>query len=131
MHWSVDIETIRSLLGEELDLQDSDILTDAILIPVLEQVRMYCARALDTTSEEERKLVKVAVAHLVAATVMAMAPRMASSKLGDSTVTYVTGDVDQRADALERKAWSLLDAVCVTGYVTFPAFRLAPGGGRR
>lgn len=131
MPWYIDIAAIRRLLaGTDAEgLTDDELVSDVILVPVIQQIKKRCPGIIDTTDPDTQAVIKIVVARLIAASYIGQEQRITTSRLGDSSVSFHAGDVESRATDMARSAWDLLGTVCgAESPGSGIGFALAPAG---
>lgn len=128
--WAVNIAVIKTILGiSTLPIPDSDLESDAILIPIFMQLDYLCPDWKDTTDEGEQSVYQIIVANLVGSSLLASQPKVANTRLGDSYIAF-NGTVDP--NVFEDRALALLSQVCPNKRERpssmVVAFQIAPGG---
>lgn len=130
----VDVQLIREILGPSgRAWTDDQLRSPAVVVPARRQIDSWCPELADTVDPDVVELATVALANLIAAGLIQSAPRVTSSRLGDSAVSFSEGSDAGRSRWLVSQARDLIADVCPLAKPkrTPVVWRVAPGGRAR
>lgn len=126
----IQVPLVRDVLGPLGAVwQDSQITSSALVVPAMRELEALCPNVHQIIDPDAEEMANIALASLVASTLILTQPPVANTSLGDGTISFAANNEQLRAQRLARQAKDLMQDICPqTGRPSLVGrFRLAEG----